>query len=185
MLVLARHEQRNSYKLQGTNSHPVWWYSSIPAPPHRTCVHYLIRSILMRRAVLVRVPIPAQTSWPRSRLGRKGFIQLTLSTLLFITKGSQDWKSSKSGSRSWCRGHGGMFFTGLLPLACSACSPTEPSLPAQRWHHPQWALLTWSLIEKCLTAGSHGGISSTEAPFSVITPAVSSWHKTSQYKFFA
>jgi hypothetical protein len=28
---------------------------------------------------------------------------------------------------------------------------------------------------------SHGGISSTEAPFSVITPAVSSWHKTSQY----
>jgi hypothetical protein len=26
----------------------------------------------------------------------------------------------------------------------------------------------------CLTAGPHGGISSTEAPFSVITPAVSS-----------
>jgi hypothetical protein len=29
-------------------------------------------------------------------------------------------------------------------------------------------------LRKCLTAGSHGGISSTEAPFSVITPAVSS-----------
>jgi hypothetical protein len=28
--------------------------------------------------VLVRVPIPAQTSWPRSKLGRKGFIRLTL-----------------------------------------------------------------------------------------------------------
>jgi hypothetical protein len=28
--------------------------------------------------VLVRVSIPAQTSWPRSKLGRKGFIQLTL-----------------------------------------------------------------------------------------------------------
>jgi len=27
---------------------------------------------------LVRVSIPAQTSWPRSKLGRKGFIQLTL-----------------------------------------------------------------------------------------------------------
>ena len=26
-------------------------------------------------------------------------------------------------------------------------------------------------MRKCLTAGSHGGISSTEAPFSVITPA--------------
>jgi hypothetical protein len=28
--------------------------------------------------VLVKVSIPAQTSWPRSKLGRKGFIQLTL-----------------------------------------------------------------------------------------------------------
>jgi hypothetical protein len=36
-------------------------------------------------------------------------------------------------------------------------------------------------LRKCLTVGSHGGISSTEAPFSVITPSVSSWHKTSQY----
>jgi hypothetical protein len=51
-------------------------------------------------AVLVRVSIPAQTSGPRSKLGRKGFIQLTLSALLFITKGSQDWNSSRSGSRS-------------------------------------------------------------------------------------
>jgi hypothetical protein len=39
--------------------------------------------------------------------------------LLFVTKGSQDWNSSRSGSRSWCRGHGGMFLTDLLPLACS------------------------------------------------------------------
>jgi hypothetical protein len=37
-------------------------------------------------------------------------------------------------------------------------------------------------LRKCLTVVSHGGISSTEAPFSVITPAVSSWHKTSQYR---
>jgi hypothetical protein len=28
--------------------------------------------------VLVRVSIPAQISWPRSKLGRKGFIRLTL-----------------------------------------------------------------------------------------------------------
>jgi hypothetical protein len=41
--------------------------------------------------------------------------------LLFITKGSQDWNSSRSGSRSWCRGYGGMLLTDLLPLACSAC----------------------------------------------------------------
>jgi hypothetical protein len=102
-------------------------------------------------------------------------------TLLFITKGSQDWNLSRSGSRSWCRGHGGMFLTGLLPPACSVCSLIEPRLPAQRWSHPQGAWNPWSL-RKCLTVGSHGGISSTEAPFSVITPAVSSWHKTSQYR---
>jgi hypothetical protein len=48
------------------------------------------------------------------------------STLLFITKGSQDWNSSRSGSRSWCRGHGGVLLTALLPLACSACSLIEP-----------------------------------------------------------
>jgi hypothetical protein len=68
--------------------------------------------------------------------------------LLLITKGSQDWNSSRSGSRSWCRSHGGMFFTGLLPLACSACSLIEPRLPAQGWHHPQGAFPPWSLIEK-------------------------------------
>jgi hypothetical protein len=40
--------------------------------------------------VLVRVSIPAKTSQPGSKLGRKGFIQLTLCTLLFITKGCLD-----------------------------------------------------------------------------------------------
>ena len=98
--------------------------------------------------LLDKVSIPAQTSWPKSKLGRKGFIQLTLSTLLLITKGCQDWNSSRSGSRSCCRGHGGMLLTGLLPLACSACSCIEPKLPAQRWHHPQGAFPPWSLIEK-------------------------------------
>jgi hypothetical protein len=70
------------------------------------------------------------------------------SILLFITKGSQDWNSSRSESRNWCRSHEGMFFTGLLPLDCSACSLIEPRLPAQRWSHPQGAFPPWSLIEK-------------------------------------
>jgi hypothetical protein len=68
--------------------------------------------------------------------------------LLFITQGGQDWNSSRSGSRSWCRGHGGMLLTGLLPLSCPACFLIEPRLPAQGWHHPQWALPPWSLVEK-------------------------------------
>jgi hypothetical protein len=60
-----------------------------------------------------------------------------ISTLLFITKGSQDWNSSRSGSRSWCRGHGGMLLTGLLPLACSACFLIEPKTTISGWYHPQ------------------------------------------------
>jgi hypothetical protein len=41
-----------------------------------------------------------------------------------------------------------MVLTGLLPLACSACSLIEPRLPAQWWSHPQGAFPPWSLIEK-------------------------------------
>jgi hypothetical protein len=40
-------------------------------------------------------------------------------------------------------------------------------------------------LRKCPTAGSHGGISSPEAPFSVITPAcVKLTHKTRQYSIY-
>jgi hypothetical protein len=60
--------------------------------------------------------------------------------LLFITKGSQDWNSSRSGSRSWCRGHRGMLLTGLLPLACSACFLIEPKTTSPGWQHPQGTL---------------------------------------------
>jgi hypothetical protein len=41
-----------------------------------------------------------------------------------------------------------MLLTGLLPLACSACSLIEPRLPDQSWHHPQGDFPPWSLIEK-------------------------------------
>jgi hypothetical protein len=84
----------------------------------------------------------------KKQVGEERIYSTYTSILLFITEGSQGWNSSRSGSRSWCRGHGGMLFTGLLPLACSACSLIEPRLPAQRWSHPQGAFPPWSLIEK-------------------------------------
>jgi hypothetical protein len=84
----------------------------------------------------------------KKQVGEERVYSAYTSIMLFITKGSQDWNSSRSGSRSWCRSHGGMFLTGLLPLACSACSLIEPRLPAQRWSHPQGAFPPWSLIEK-------------------------------------
>jgi hypothetical protein len=84
----------------------------------------------------------------KKQVGEERVYSAYTSILLFITKGSQDWNSSRSGSRSWCRGHGGMFLTSLPPLACSACSLIEPRLPVQRWSHPQGAFPPWSLIEK-------------------------------------
>jgi hypothetical protein len=62
----------------------------------------------------------------KKQVGEERVYSAYTSTLLFIAKGSQDWNSSRSGSRSWCRGHGEMFLTGLPPLACSACSLIEP-----------------------------------------------------------
>jgi hypothetical protein len=62
----------------------------------------------------------------KKQVGEKRVYSAYTSTLLFITKGSQDWNSGSSGSRSWCRDHGGMLFTGLLPLAYSACFLIEP-----------------------------------------------------------
>jgi hypothetical protein len=62
----------------------------------------------------------------KKQVGEERVYSAYISTLLFITERSQDWNSSRSGSRSWCRGHGGMFLTGLPPLACSACSLIEP-----------------------------------------------------------
>ena len=62
----------------------------------------------------------------KKQVGEERVYSAYTSTLLFITKGNQDWNSSRSGSRSWCRGHGGMFFTDLPPLACSTCSLIEP-----------------------------------------------------------
>jgi hypothetical protein len=38
----------------------------------------LLSTKITKGSVLVRVSIPAQTSWARNKLGRKGFIQLTL-----------------------------------------------------------------------------------------------------------
>jgi hypothetical protein len=76
----------------------------------------------------------------KKQVGEKRFYPAYTFTLRFITKGGQDWNSSRSGSRSWCRGHGGMLLTSLLPLAFSICSFSNPGLPAQRWYHPQGTL---------------------------------------------
>jgi hypothetical protein len=59
----------------------------------------------------------------------------------------QDWNSSRSGSRSWCRDHRGMLLACFHWLAQIAFLQ-NPRLLAQRWYHPQGAFPLWSLIEK-------------------------------------
>jgi hypothetical protein len=50
--------------------------------------------------VLVRVSIPAQNIMTKKQVGEERVYSAYTSTLQFITKGSQDWNSSRSGSRS-------------------------------------------------------------------------------------
>ena len=84
----------------------------------------------------------------KKQVGEERVYSAYISILLFITKGSQDWNSSRSGSRSWCRGHGEMFLTGLLPLAYSACSLIEPKTTSPGMVPPTRGPFLWSLIKK-------------------------------------
>jgi hypothetical protein len=119
----------------------------------------------------------------KKQVGEERVYSAYTPTLLLITKGSEDWNSRRSGSSSWCGGHGGFLLIGLLPLACWACYLIEPRTISPGMTTPTMGPPTldhW--LRKCLTAGSQGGISSREAPFSVITPAgVKLTHKSSQY----
>jgi hypothetical protein len=137
-------------------------------------------------SVLVRVSIPAQTPWPRNKLGRKGFIQLILphccSSLKEVRTGTQ--AGQDTGTDAEAMGGGAVFLTGLLPLACSACFLIEPRTTSPEMATPTMEQLSPidHQLRKCPTAGSHGCMSPDEAPFSVITPArVKLTHKTSQY----
>jgi hypothetical protein len=53
-----------------------------------------------RGVVLVRVSIPGQNILTKKEVGEERVYSAYTSILLFITKGSLDWNSSKSGGRS-------------------------------------------------------------------------------------
>jgi hypothetical protein len=58
----------------------------------------IFMSLLHKTAVLVS--IPAQNIMTKKQVGEERVYSAYTSTLLFITKGSQDWNPSRSGSRS-------------------------------------------------------------------------------------
>jgi hypothetical protein len=65
--------------------------------PHQwKTIHVLMGSTI----VLVRVSIPGQNIMTKKQVGEERVYSAYISTLLFITKGSQDWNSNRSGSRS-------------------------------------------------------------------------------------
>jgi hypothetical protein len=82
--------------------------------------------------VLVRVSISAQTSWPRHKLGRKGFIQLTLPHCCSSPK--EVWSGTPAGQKA---GADAETMEGYYLLACFLIElkATSPGMAP-----PQWAL---------------------------------------------
>ena len=82
----------------------------------------------------------------KSKLGREGFIWLTLLYHCSSLKGCQD----KKPGRSKCRGCGGVVLTGLFFMACSACFLIEPRTTRPGVAPPTmaWNLLPQSPIKK-------------------------------------
>jgi len=95
-----------------------------------------------------------KTSWPRGRLERKGFIQLTLPHCCSSPKEVRTGTHTRQELRgwSWCRGHGGVLLTGLIPLAWSACFLIESRSTSPEMTPPTMgcAFPPWSVIEKTL-----------------------------------
>ena len=93
----------------------------------------------------LRVSIPGQNIMTKSKLGRKGFIRLTLLYCCSSQRKSgmelKQVRKQELMQRPW---RDVLYW--LASPACSACSLIEPRLPAQRW--PQGAFPPWSLIEK-------------------------------------
>ena len=122
--------------------------------------------------ITVIVRVPAQTKMTKKQVGEERVYSAYTSILLFITKEVRTGTQAGQEAGADAEAMEGCFFTGLLPLSCSDCSLREPKTTSpERWSHPQGAFPLDHKMRKCLTAGSHGDISPTEAPFSVITPA--------------
>ena len=104
------------------------------------------------QCVLVRVSIPAQTSWPRSKLGRKGFILLTLphscSSQKEVRTGTQAGQESGPDAEAM---EGCSLLTCFFWLAQLALLLKQYiRIPAHSWKYPQAPPPWSSLIEKML-----------------------------------
>jgi hypothetical protein len=121
----------------------------------------------------------------KKHIGEERVYSAYPSTLLFITKEVRAGTQAGQEAGADAGAMEGCFLLACFPCLAQLAFLRNPRLPAQGWHHPQLAgpSLFHQELRKCLTAGSHGDISSREAPFSVVTPAcVKLAHRTIQYQ---
>ena len=79
-----------------------------------------------------------KTLWSESQERSKEFLWLTRpDPRPSLEGGSQDRNSAglEPGGRSWCRSHGGVLLTDLLPMACSACRALDLQPRDGTTHH--------------------------------------------------
>jgi hypothetical protein len=90
--------------------------------------------------ISVRASIPAQTSWPRIKLGSLH----CCSSPKEVRTGTQAGQEAGADAEAMER----CYLLACFPWLAQLAFLKNPRLPAQGWHHPQWALPPWSLIEK-------------------------------------
>jgi hypothetical protein len=167
--------------------HLLYWNLPLTSSPQWLpfiCIRYVFSPAWTPAEDLCLSQGPAQTSWPRSKLGMKEFIHLTFT---HCCSSSNEVRTGihtgqEPGGRNWCRGHGGMLLTGLLPLACSACSFIEPKTTSPGMKPPKMGPpLLINNQENVLQLDLMGATSPVQAPFFITPACVKLTHKTSQY----
>ena len=118
----------------------------------------------------------------KKQVGEERVYSVYTSTLLFITKdvrtGTQAGQKAGADAEPWRDVLHWLASPGLLSLL----SYRTQDYQARDGTTHKGPYLLDHQVRKCSTAGSHGGIFSPEAPFSLITPACAKLtYKTSQY----
>jgi hypothetical protein len=89
--------------------------------------------------VLVRVSVPAQTSW---QVGEERFIQLTLPHCCSSPKEVRTGTQAGQEAGADAEAMEGCYLLACLLWLAQPAFLQNPRLPAQRWSHPQGALIT-------------------------------------------
>jgi hypothetical protein len=128
--------------------------------------------------VLVRVSIAGQNIMTQKQAGEERVYSAYTSTPMLTIKGNQDRNSHRAGT--WGAGADAEAMEASAAYWLASLGLHSLLSYSNQDHQPRDGTSHKELGPP--PPGSHGGVSSREAPFSVITPArVKLTHKTSQY----